>query len=155
MRIHIIAVGRARGGPERELFDSYRRRLAMPVEMVEVEERRKLPPTALKLREGELLQAALPGKQGGRIVVALDEHGKRLTSAAFARQLDTWRKSGVAHLAFLLGGADGLSDEVREQADVLLSLGDMTWPHLLARALLAEQLYRAQSILAGHPYHRA
>ncbi|MGH6930829.1 MAG: 23S rRNA (pseudouridine(1915)-N(3))-methyltransferase RlmH, partial [Dongiaceae bacterium] len=140
---------------EQELFDSYRRRLKWPLALHEVEERRKLPPAELIAREGELLLAGLPSGGDGRIVVAMDERGKRLGSAAFARQLAAWRGQGIADLAFLIGGADGLSDRVRGHADLLLSLGEMTWPHLLARAMLAEQLYRAQAILAGHPYHRA
>lgn len=155
MRIHVIAVGRARGGPEQELFQSYGRRLKWPVTLKEVEEKRKLPAAELKLREGELLLAALPERAAGAVMVALDESGKRLSSAAFAKQLGLWRDRGIADLAFLIGGADGLSDAVRGRADLLLSLGDMTWPHLLVRVLLIEQLYRGQSILAGHPYHRA
>lgn len=154
MRIQIIAVGRARVGPEQELFLSYGQRLKWPVALKEVEEKRKLPPAELKSRKGELLLAALPERGAGRVVVALDGRGRRLSSTAFARQIGAWRDRGVTDLAFLIGGADGLSDRVRDQADFILSLGDMTWPHLLARALLAEQLYRAQSILAGHPYHR-
>jgi 23S rRNA (pseudouridine1915-N3)-methyltransferase len=155
MRIHVISVGRARGGPEQELFQAYVRRLKWPVALKEVEEKRKLPAAELKLRVGELLLAALPGQAAGAVVVALDETGKRLSSAAFAKQLSLWRDRGIADLAFLIGGADGLSDAVRGRADLLLSLGDMTWPHLLARVLLIEQLYRGQSILTGHPYHRA
>ncbi|MGH6931909.1 MAG: 23S rRNA (pseudouridine(1915)-N(3))-methyltransferase RlmH, partial [Dongiaceae bacterium] len=116
MRIHVIAVGRARGGPEQELFDSYRRRLKWPLALHEVEERRKLPPAELTAREGELLLAGLPSGGGGRIVVAMDERGKRLSSAVFARQLAAWRGRGIADLAFLIGGADGLSDRVRGQA---------------------------------------
>jgi 23S rRNA (pseudouridine1915-N3)-methyltransferase len=129
--------------------------LKWPIALKEVEEKRKLPAAELKLREGELLLAALPERAAGAVVVALDENGKRLSSAAFAKQLGLWRDRGIADLAFLIGGADGMSDAVRGRADLLLSLGDMTWPRLLVRVLLVEQLYRGQSILAGHPYHRA
>jgi 23S rRNA (pseudouridine1915-N3)-methyltransferase len=87
-------------------------------------------------------------------VVALDERGAALSSAAFAERLGTWRDGGIPDLAFLIGGADGLADTVRQRAGLVLSLGLMTWPHLLARGLLLEQIYRAQQILAGHPYHR-
>jgi 23S rRNA (pseudouridine1915-N3)-methyltransferase len=99
--------------------------------------------------------AALPAKAGGLVVVALDERGKALASEAFARRIAGWRDGGAQDLAFLIGGADGHAPAVRERADFLLSLGPMTWPHLMVRAMLAEQLYRAQQILAGHPYHRA
>ena len=101
--------------------------------------------------EGELLLKAVPE---GALVVALDAAGKTLTSAAFAKRLGAWRDGGVKDVAFLIGGADGLDGAVTGAADEVLSLGAMTWPHLLARAMLAEQIYRAQCILAGHPYHR-
>ncbi len=147
----IIAVGRARQGPEAALFEEYRRRLTWPFQLKEVEERRKLPAAALRAREGELLLAALPK---GATVVALDERGKALTSEAFATRIGAWRDGGVETLVFLIGGAGGLDDKVRAKADLVLSLGPMTWPHLMARAMMAEQLYRAQTILGGHPYHR-
>ncbi|MFQ5954539.1 MAG: 23S rRNA (pseudouridine(1915)-N(3))-methyltransferase RlmH [Kiloniellales bacterium] len=151
MRIVIAAVGRARAGPTRELFEHYRRRIGWPVALKEVEERRPLPPDRLKRREAELLQAAVP--KGARLV-ALDEAGKALTSAQFADLIGRWRDDGARDLAFVIGGAEGLDERLRGRADLILRLGRMTWPHLLVRALLAEQLYRAQQILAGHPYHR-
>ena len=101
--------------------------------------------------EGELLLRAVPD---GARVVALDAAGKTLTSAAFAKHLGAWRDAGVKDVAFLIGGADGLDGAVTGAADLVLSLGAMTWPHLLARAMLAEQIFRAQCILSGHPYHR-
>lgn len=152
MKILIAAVGRAGRGPAKELFDEYRRRLLWPLTLKEVAERRPLPPARLKAREGELLLASLPA--GSLKVVALDEAGEALASEAFARRLDAWRDQGVSQVAFLIGGADGHGEEVRARADLVLSLGPMTWPHLLVRALLMEQLYRAQTILSGHPYHR-
>ncbi len=103
-----------------------------------------------KIREGELLLAALPDRA---LVVALDERGKNVSSADFAKLIAKWQSSGST-IAFLIGGADGHGDPVRARADNLLALGTMTWPHLLVRAMLCEQLYRAQQILAGHPYHR-
>ena len=154
MRILIAAVGRLRRGPERELFEAYRARLSWPVTVQEVEARRKLPPRSLVEREGELLLAALPAPSGKLRVIALDETGQGLSSPALAKRLADWRDQGAETLAFVIGGADGLSPAVRERADFGLSLGAMTWPHLLVRVLLAEQLYRAQQILAGHPYHR-
>jgi 23S rRNA (pseudouridine1915-N3)-methyltransferase len=155
MRILIAAVGRGRSGPEQTLFEAYRQRITWPLVLKEVEERRPLPAARLMAREGELLMAALPAKAGGLVVVALDERGKALASEAFARRIAGWRDGGAQDLAFLIGGADGHAPAVRERADFLLSLGPMTWPHLMVRAMLAEQLYRAQQILAGHPYHRA
>jgi 23S rRNA (pseudouridine1915-N3)-methyltransferase len=88
------------------------------------------------------------------ILIALDERGKTLGSRDFAGRLKGWEDQGAAEIVFLLGGADGLAPEIRDRASFVLSLGQMTWPHLLARAMLVEQIYRAQQILAGHPYHR-
>src|SRR4029079_16926727 len=105
----------------------------------------------LKQREAELILAAVP--PAARLV-ALDERGTPWTSRQFAERLASWRDAGAAALAFAIGGADGLGQAVVDRADAVLSLGPMTWPHLLARSLLLEQLYRAQQILAGHPYHR-
>jgi 23S rRNA (pseudouridine1915-N3)-methyltransferase len=150
LRILVAAVGRAKAGPHRDLETLYRERLIPPPTIVEVEERRKLPAPERRLREGELLLARVPARA---IVIALDERGKSLASADFAAQLAKWQGHG-SDLAFLIGGADGHPDAVRERAELVLSFGPMTWPHLLVRALLLEQLYRAQQILAGHPYHR-
>ncbi len=151
MRITLVAVGRAKADPAAELTDLYAARLRWPFELKEVEERRALPPAQLKTREGQLILAALPG---GARLVALDERGRGLNSRAFAALIGRWRDEGLRDLAFAIGGADGLAAEVLEQAALRLSLGPMTWPHLLVRPLLAEQLYRAQCILEGHPYHR-
>ncbi len=155
MRMTLIAVGRAKPGPVRDLYDRYAERLCRGplggLTLREVEERRPLSPEELKRREAELLLGALP--KGARLI-ALDERGKALTSSDFAALLGRWRDAGVADLAFVIGGAGGLDASVRQAAAFTLALGSMTWPHLLTRALLAEQLYRAQSILAGHPYHR-
>jgi 23S rRNA (pseudouridine1915-N3)-methyltransferase len=151
MRITVAAVGRAKAGPARDLYDFYAGRLGRQIHLREVEERRRLGPERLKEREAELLLAAVPP---GALVVALDERGKALTSAGFANLLGGWRDGGVQDVAFLIGGAEGLSDSATRRADLVLSLGSMTWPHLLVRALLLEQLYRAQCILRGHPYHR-
>ena len=155
MRITVAAVGRARKGPERALYDLYAGRLSASslasLTLKEVEERRPLPPDRLKRREAELLLAAIPE---GASLYALDAGGRTLTSEAFAERLQAAREAGVQDLAFVVGGAEGLDPQVLERAGFVLSLGPMTWPHLLVRALLAEQLYRAQSILTGHPYHR-
>jgi 23S rRNA (pseudouridine1915-N3)-methyltransferase len=151
MRLLLVAVGRARPGPEQSLYDHYHRRLGWTLDLREVEERRPLPPARRIAREGELLLAALPP---GAVRVVLDERGEALGSEALARRLAAWRDTGRGPVAFLIGGADGHAEEVRAKADLVLSLGAMTWPHLLVRALLAEQIYRAECILSGHPYHR-
>jgi 23S rRNA (pseudouridine1915-N3)-methyltransferase len=151
MRVHLIAVGRLKSGPHEALARHYAERLTFPLILRDVEEKRPLPPAELKAREGSLLLAALPK---GATAVALDERGKNLPSDAFAACLARWRDTGIADLAFLIGGAEGLAETVRQQAELVLSLGPMTWPHLLVRGMLLEQLYRAQQILAGHPYHR-
>lgn len=151
MRTHLIAVGRMKSGPERELYGHYSARLNPAPLMREVEEKRNLPSAQLKVREGELLLGAVPD---GAHVVALDEKGRKLGSQAFAKRLGEWRDDGVRDVAFVIGGADGLDKAVLERANLVLSLSDMTWPHMLVRGLLAEQLYRAGAILSGHPYHR-
>jgi 23S rRNA (pseudouridine1915-N3)-methyltransferase len=122
-----------------------------PVSLVEVEEKRRLTGAELKQREAALILAALPADAR---LVALDERGATWTSRQFADRLAGWRNGGAGVLAFAIGGADGLGQAVIERADAVLSLGQITWPHLLARSLLLEQLYRTQQILAGHPYHR-
>ena len=156
MRVHLCAVGRLRTGPERALVDDYLKRFDRtgrplglgPATEHEVEDKRG----GGMAGEAALLARASPA---GAIRVVLDERGAALDSPAFARWLAAWRDDGAGDLAFLIGGADGLAPELRESADFALSLGAMVWPHLLVRVLLAEQLYRAASILAGSPYHRA
>lgn len=152
VKLTIIAVGRAKSGPEAALFEEYRKRLPWTLDLIEVEEKRKLDPQSLRRREGELLLAKLPP---GAFVAALDERGANFDSAKFSNQLEAWSAAGNGRVALLIGGADGHSDMVRERANALLSLGKMTWPHMLVRTMLAEQLYRAWSIASGHPYHRA
>ena len=150
--ISIVAVGRLRPGPERDLYQHYAGRIRWPLTVHEVEERRHLPTESMIAREGELLRAACP--KGARIV-ALDRTGTALTSEALARRLGAWRDEAVDDVALVIGGADGLDRSLVAAADLVLSFGAVTWPHLLMRALVAEQVYRAQQILAGHPYHRS
>ena len=152
MRLTIACVGRASRGPERDLYEHYADRIRWPLALREVDEKRKLPPAQLIEREGELLLAAVPPKS---VLVALDRRGRTLDSEAFARRLARWRDDSVADLAFLIGGADGHGEALLGKSALVVSFGAMTWPHLLARAMLAEQIYRAQQLLAGHPYHRA
>ena len=135
----------------KELQALYAARITPPVTIVELEERRRLPAALMKLREAELVLAALPPDVP---LVALDEHGAAWSSRVLADRIAAWRNRGARELAFAIGGAEGHGAGVLDRADARLSLGPMTWPHLLARGMLLEQLYRAQQILAGHPYHR-
>jgi 23S rRNA (pseudouridine1915-N3)-methyltransferase len=145
----IVAVGRARDGPEATLVVEYLRRLGPSARVIEVREAADRPDR--QRREGEALLAAVPSESR---LIALDRRGKTLSSEDLAGRLRRWRDQGAASLCFVIGGADGLDDSVLERAEFVLSLGAMTWPHLLARTMLAEQLYRAASLMAGHPYHR-
>ncbi len=156
MRIHICAVGRLRAGPERALIDDYLTRFDRtgrqiglgPASTHEIDDRKGGGPVA----EADLLRRALPR---GAMMVALDERGEMLGSPDFAARIAGWRDAGQGDLAFVIGGADGLDPGLRKEAALLLSLGRMVWPHMLARVMLAEQIYRAATILAGSPYHRA
>jgi 23S rRNA (pseudouridine1915-N3)-methyltransferase len=134
-----------------ELQTLYAKRIVPPATILELEEKRPLPPALLKAREAELILAALPA---GSRLVALDRGGTAWSSRELADRLANWRDHGTGAVAFAIGGAEGLGAAVLQRADAVLSLGAMTWPHLLVRSMLLEQLYRAQQILAGHPYHR-
>ena len=139
MLLHVIARGKIARTPEAELVARYEKRIAWPVRLTE------LPESG----------GRVPEPQAPCRTVLLDEKGKDLTSDEFARLLEQWRDGGIRECRFVIGAADGHSDEERREADLLLAFGKATWPHLLARAMLLEQLFRATSILAGHPYHRA
>lgn len=151
MRIVIAAAGRLRRGAVHDLIATYRKRIVWPLEIREVQEKRQSPPGGLMAAEAALLLQALP--ESGP-VVALDERGDDLSSNAFAQLLSTWRDGGEPACGFVIGGADGLHGSVRARATRTVRFGRQTWPHMLARAMLVEQIYRAQQILAGHPYHR-
>ncbi len=156
MRVHLCAVGRLRKGPERALVDDYSARFDRtgralglgPLITHEVEDRRG----GSKAGEAVLLRRACPE---GAVMVVLDERGVMLDSPAFAARLAGWRDGGPRDLAFFIGGADGLADDLRSDAALALSFGAMVWPHMLVRVMLVEQLYRAATILAGGPYHRS
>jgi len=152
LKLTIACIGRAGRGPERDLYEHYAGRIRWPLTLRELEEKKKLPPAELARREGDLLVGAVPDKA---VLVALDRRGKVVDSAAFAQRLGRWRDDGISDVAFLIGGADGHGEPLLQKASLALSFGAMTWPHLLTRAMLAEQIYRAQQLLAGHPYHRA
>jgi 23S rRNA (pseudouridine1915-N3)-methyltransferase len=138
MLLHIIARGKIGRSPEAELVERYLKRVSWPVKLTELPE-----------SGGRVPQAA-----DNSVTILLDEKGEELPSLDFARRLERWRDEGRREARFLIGGADGFGEAERAEADLLLAFGKATWPHLLARAMLAEQLWRATSILANHPYHR-
>ncbi len=152
-------MGRMKPGPEKDLFDTFANRFESqgkaislgPLTLTEVEEKKNLDRAELASREGERILRAVP--KGAKLIV-LDERGTSLKSKVFSEKLSLWRDEGAPACAFVIGGAGGLSDDVRKRADYRLSFGSQTWPHMMARAMLAEQLYRTATILAGHPYHR-
>ncbi|MEP2642441.1 23S rRNA (pseudouridine(1915)-N(3))-methyltransferase RlmH [Roseobacter sp.] len=156
MRVHIIAVGRLRAGPEKDLIDDYLTRFDRsgrglglgPARIVEVDDRKG----GGMATEAPLIRRALPD---GAVLVAMDERGRLESSPDFAQRLAGWRDAGRGDVAFVIGGADGIDPALRSQADFALSFGKMVWPHMLVRVMLTEQMYRAASILAGAPYHRA
>ena len=139
MRLHVIARGKIGRSPEAELVTRYEKRIAWPFKLTE------LPDSG-----GAIPAPLAPSKE-----VLLDERGKLMSSEDFAALLGRWRDDGVREARFLIGAADGHGEEARASADLLLGFGAMTWPHLMVRAMLAEQLYRATTIIAGHPYHRS
>jgi 23S rRNA (pseudouridine1915-N3)-methyltransferase len=136
--LHIVARGKIGRSPEAELVERYLKRIAWPTKVTELPE-----------RGGRVSELA-----AGGVSVVLDERGTALSSTELAKRLETWRDGGKREVRFLIGAADGHEEEQRQSADLLLSFGAATWPHMLARAMLAEQLFRATSILANHPYHR-
>jgi 23S rRNA (pseudouridine1915-N3)-methyltransferase len=151
IRHRILAIGKQRAGPFKELQALYAARITPSPVIVELELRQRLPTSLVKDREAALILSAWPP---GVPLIALDARGSPWSSRDLADRLVRWRDRGAAELAFAIGGAEGLGDAVLEEARETLSLGPMTWPHLLVRVMLLEQLYRAQQILAGHPYHR-
>lgn len=138
MLLHIVARGKIGRSSEAELVDRYLSRISWPTKVTELPDR----------------GGAAPPAPANSVTIALDERGEALVSTAFARRVETWRDSGKREARFLIGAADGHDESDRAEADMLLSFGAATWPHLLVRAMLAEQLFRATSILANHPYHR-
>ena len=148
--MNLIAIGRLRNGPEAELFDRYNARLRPPLTITELPEERGAP-AVIKRRESMALLGALPRDA---FVVALDLSGRIVTSEALVARLEQWTGSSRP-VCFLIGGAEGLDTTVLARSNDTLSLGAMTWPHFLVRVMLTEQLYRAQAIAQGHPYHRS
>lgn len=160
MRVTLLAIGRARTGPEQDLIADYARRFEGlgsglgfgKFEIREMEIKKRVEGEERKRLEGELLLAAIPA---GAYVIVLDERGDTLTSPDFADLLAEKRDSSLSDLVLIIGGAEGLTKEVRGRGDKRVSFSPMTWPHMLVRVMITEQLYRAASILAGHPYHKA
>jgi 23S rRNA (pseudouridine1915-N3)-methyltransferase len=160
MRLVVISIGRLKQGPERELTERYRgrfddigRKLGFRrLELHEIPESRARDTATRMAEEAAAISAAIPEKSG---LVALDERGDNIDSATFARHLGRWRDESVANTIFVIGGADGLSPDLRRKAKLTLAFGSATWPHQMVRIMLLEQIYRAATILAGHPYHRA
>ena len=138
MLLHIVARGKIGRSPEADLVERYLKRIAWPTKVTELPDR----------------GGKVPDAPANSVTIVLDEHGLPLSSVELAKRMEAWRDGGKREARFLIGAADGHDDEQRRSADLLLSFGPATWPHLLARAMLAEQLFRATSILANHPYHR-
>jgi len=160
MRVAIIAVGRLKQGPEREMaeryqerFDDIGRKLGFRgLDVREVPESKARDARTRMTEEASAISAAIPAKS---VVIALDERGDNMDSEALARYLGRWRDDQIVNCIFMIGGADGLSPELRRMASLGVAFGSATWPHQMVRVMLLEQLYRAATILAGHPYHRA
>jgi 23S rRNA (pseudouridine1915-N3)-methyltransferase len=152
LNISIIAVGRMQRGPEQELLDTYLKRLPWKSKVIEIDiKKSSANADERKAREAEKLLAAVPA---GAAIIALDENGKALKSRAFADKIEDLQATGYSNVAFLIGGADGLDASLLAKADLKLAFGTLTWPHMMVRAMLGEQIYRAWSIMTGHPYHR-
>jgi 23S rRNA (pseudouridine1915-N3)-methyltransferase len=159
MRITLFAVGRLKAGPEKDLASRYLDRFAKAgpavglelAKLVEIQESRASNPETRKREEASALEKALPE---GAALILLDERGKSLDSQAFSDAIGRYRDNGKRDMMLAIGGADGLDPDLRSRADLVVNLGTMTWPHQLVRILISEQLYRAVTILSGHPYHR-
>lgn len=151
MKITLFAVGRMKRGPFADLVSIYTQRSEWPIAIKEVEGKPGLSGPSLIADEGDKLLASMPD---GVMLIGLDEKGDQLSSSEFAKLLESLQINGHSHIGFVIGGADGLSDGVRARAHKLISFGRCTWPHMMVRPMLCEQLYRAQQILKGHPYHR-
>ena len=160
MRVVIAAVGRLKQGPERELAERYRKRAAdagrsaglQAFDIVEIRESRAGDTARRMLEESIAIANVIPDRA---VTVILDERGESMSSAAFAGRLQAWRSQDKSAVVFIIGGADGLAPGLREKASLAIGFGAATWPHQMVRIMLLEQIYRAVTILAGHPYHRA
>lgn len=160
MRLVVVSIGRLKQGPERELAERYAERFGAigrklgfrGLDIHEIAESRARDPATRIAEEAAAISTAIPEKS---VLVALDERGDNVDSATFARHLGRWRDEQVGHTIFMIGGADGLSPDLRRKAKLRMAFGSATWPHQMVRVMLLEQIYRAATILVGHPYHRA
>jgi 23S rRNA (pseudouridine1915-N3)-methyltransferase len=160
MRLVVVCIGRLKQGPERDLAERYRERFDdvgrklgfRGLEIHEIPESRARDAASRIAEEAAAIAALIPEKY---VLVALDERGQNVDSATFARHLGRWRDEGSANTIFIIGGADGLSPDLQRKAKLRIAFGTATWPHQMVRVMLLEQIYRAATILAGHPYHRA
>jgi 23S rRNA (pseudouridine1915-N3)-methyltransferase len=153
MKISIISIGKFENSPHKQVFETYIKRLKWKVELKELDLKNSQNLSVTKIKEGEgalILKVLKPSSK----LIVLDEDGKQFSSVAFAKMISDFAVVGDSNLSFVIGGSDGLSEEVLQKSNLKISFGKMTFPHLMVRAILAEQLYRAQSIIAGHPYHR-
>lgn len=150
IKIDIISVSRVKKGPYFDLIEDYKKRINWKLTIYELESKQ----ADAKKRQYEERDKILKHLDNQAIIIALDERGDGLKSLDFAKTLENFKNNGENYIQFILGGADGLTQEVRDKSDILLSFGQQTWPHLLARVMLLEQIYRAQQIISGHPYHR-
>ena len=151
MNINIIAVGRIRSGPEKTLIENYSRRIKWPIEFREVEEKKKLKGLELKKRQGDLLLNQCPPESK---IIVLDQCGKNLPSTELANVFKNWQGNRVKEVCMLIGGADGVDENISKNVDLTISLSNMTFPHMLARIILVEQIYRSETIINNHPYHK-
>lgn len=152
MKITIATIGKNnKSSPTAQLCQEYIKRTPWQVEIKEFEEKKPLPTDKLKEKEAALLLSSV---DSSTIVIAMDENGKNFSSEEFAEKISSWQSQGYAKFSFMIGGAAGHGDSVKERADLKLSMGRMTWPHMMARAMLCEQIYRAFTIISSHPYHK-
>ena len=151
MKITILAVGKFKPSMEREIFASYLKRIPWKIQLREVEVKKTLQNEQLKAAESVLLQASIPQNS---LIIALDERGENLSSRQLANVFIKWQNEGASSVAIMIGGAEGLADDIRKKADILISFGKLTWPHMLVRTMLAEQIYRIYTIMNNHPYHK-
>lgn len=152
MRITIAALGKMKPSPEKELLNKYLRQTPWQISVKELDIKKTLPCESRMRAEAALLRDAC---QTIPLRIALDERGKHLSSETLAETISQWQQQGQSQLAFQIGGQDGLDASIRQEASLVLSFGALTWPHMLVRAMLAEQIYRVHTILSGHPYHRS
>ncbi|MCF6320311.1 MAG: 23S rRNA (pseudouridine(1915)-N(3))-methyltransferase RlmH [Rhizobiaceae bacterium] len=159
MKIKIAAIGKLKAGPEQELFSRYLKRsrnsgVQVGISEISVQEYSESKAASVSQRKQQEANLLISNPGNGSVLVAFDENGRDLTSAQFSQYLAKERDDGVNEMVMVVGGADGLGDELLKSASTTIRLGAMTWPHQIVRILLAEQIYRAITILSGHPYHR-